>query len=456
MLSAQENEILTRTGSGTPMGRMMRRFWLPICSAHQVAEPDGPPLRTQLLGEHLVVFRDSSGNVGVLDEFCVHRRASLALGRNEGGGLRCLLHGWKFTREGTILETPNHSLPNVREKIRQPSHPVLDEGGLVWTYIGELQRQPPFQRYGWFDSPEENYVVLRINTPANYLQLYEGGADSAHVGALHMNMMNPGWKNTAFVDGRTDQDGGKGWGADDSGTGHIVSKTELYMSSTVFEQTPSLEIEDTSYGFQYAALREAEPAKDGSSTWSVRITPIMLPTGRIIPANAFQFYVFEVPMNDQLTATYLVFHGPEKQDRQVIIDTMGLSDPKFWTYEDCYFRADWADRLGQDRTNMDRNWSGFAGIEQEDSIIAMSMQPIVDRTKEYLVPSDEAVIRLRRRLLQSVELNEVGKEPLGLDIEDYSNVAAVPDTLIPQSGRWQDLAQGIRKQEPAGLGSAAE
>jgi phthalate 4,5-dioxygenase oxygenase subunit len=450
MLTAAENETLTRIGAHTPMGRMMRRFWMPVCSTHQVAEPDGAPLRTQLLGEHLVVFRDTSGKIGVLDEFCIHRRASLALGRNEEGGLRCLLHGWKFSTDGTITETPNHASPNVRERIKQPSYPVIEAGGMVWTYIGDIEKLPPFQRYGWFDAPEENYVVIRINTPVNYLQLYEGGTDSAHVGILHMNMMNPGWKDSAFVDGSTGDDGGNGWGEgagddgirdDDNESGG--SKAGMYMSSTVFDATPDLGIEDTPYGFHYAALREGEVATNGAETWSVRITPVMLPTGRIIPANAFQFYVFEIPMQDDMTATYLVFHGPKKQDRQLIIDTMGLADPKFWNDNDCNFTATWRDRLGQDRDNMQgRNWSGFAGIEQEDAVIAMSMTPIVDRTKEYLVPSDEAVIRLRRRLLDSVSLNEEGKNPLGLEIEDYSLVAAIPDSVILQTERWQDLAPG--------------
>jgi len=461
MLSAEDNETLVRTGADTPMGRMMRRFWLPVCSARQVAEPDGAPLRTQLLGENLVVFRDTGGNLGVLDEFCVHRRASLALGRNEEGGLRCLLHGWKFCTDGTIAETPNHAAPNVRDKIKQPSYPAIEAGGMVWTYIGDAAKQPPFQKYGWFDAPPENYVVLRINTPVNYLQLYEGGTDSAHVGILHMNMMNPGWKDSAFVDGKTDQDDGKGWGvgaAAENGAGDgIRSKTGMYMSSTVFDTTPDLGIEDTPYGFQYAALREDAPLADGAPTWSVRITPVMFPTGRIIPANAFQFYVFEIPMEDELTATYLVFHGPYKQDRQLIIDTMGMADPRFWNDNDCNFTASWDDRLGQDRANMDgRNWSGFAGIEQEDAVIAMSMTPIVDRTKEYLVPSDEAVIRLRRRLMESVALNEAGKDPLGLEIEDYSSVAAIPDTVIPQTARWQDLAPGNMGSGVAAKEEAAE
>jgi phthalate 4,5-dioxygenase oxygenase subunit len=457
MISAEENERLTRTGRDTPMGRMMRRFWLPVCSAHQVAEPDGAPLRTQLLGEYLVVFRDTDGKIGVLDEFCVHRRASLALGRNEEGGLRCLLHGWKFCTDGRITETPNHASPNVREKIRQPAYPAIEAGGMIWTYIGDADKQPPFQKYGWFDAPEENYVVLRINTPVNYLQLYEGGTDSAHVGILHMNMMNPGWKDSAFVDGKTDQDDGKGWGTGADADGPSSSKADMYMTSTVFDATPDLGIEDTPYGFQYAALRDGGPGADGSPTWSVRITPVMLPTGRIIPANAFQFYVLEIPMQDDLTATYLVFHGPDKQDRQLIIDTMGLADPRFWNDNDCNFTASWDDRLGQDRESMaGQNWSGFAGIEQEDAVIAMSMTPIIDRTQEYLVPSDEAVIRLRRRLLESVALNEAGKDPLGLKIEDYSSVAAIPDSVIPQSENWQALAPGNMGSGRAGKGEAAE
>lgn len=443
MLSAHENETLTRIGAGTPMGRMMRRFWLPICSSHQVELPDCAPLRTQLLGEHLVVFRDTDGKLGVLDEFCVHRLASLALGRNEEGGLRCLLHGWKFCTDGTIAETPNHASANVREKVKQPAYPVVEAGGMVWTYLGDAEKQPPFQKYGWFDAPQENYVVLRINTPVNYLQLYEGGVDSAHVGVLHMNLMNPGWKDSAFVDGKTDQDNGKGWGADTGGNSSSSSKAGMYMTSTVFDATPDLGIEDTPYGFHYAALRDGGMSQDGSANCSVRITPVMLPTGRIIPANAFQFYVFEVPMQDDLTATYLVFHGPDKQDRQLIIDTMGLADPRFWNDNDCNFIASWDDRLGQDRDSMaGRNWSGFAGIEQEDAVIAMSMTPIVDRTQEYLVPSDEAVIRLRRRLLDSIALNEAGKDPLGLGVENYSSVAAIPDSIIPKTADWQDLAPG--------------
>lgn len=447
MLSADENEILTRTGPDTPMGRMMRRFWLPICTSRQLPAPDCDPLRTKMLGEPLVAFRDSGGRVGVIDEFCVHRRASLALGRVEDGGIRCLLHGWKFAVDGTILETPNHKPDNVRTKIKQPAYPAIEAGGFVWTYMGPAEKKPPFQRYAFFDTPDENRVVLRINTAANYLQLYEGGTDSSHVPILHMNMMNPGWKRETFAKGSTGGEEGSLAVGESDGT--ISDPTAMYVSSAVFQTAPELSIEDTEYGYHYAAMRDGPKAEDGSETWSVRITPVMFPTGRLIPANAFGFYVFEIPQDDFVTSTYLVFDSPTPLDREEIIDTMGLADTGFWNDEDCNFRASWDDRLGQDRAAMRRNnWSGYGGIEQEDAIIALSMGAIVDRSKEYLVPSDEAVIRLRRRLLESVRRNEAGEDPIGLDIEDYSKVAAVADTVIAKGARWQDLAP-----DNLGLGS---
>ncbi|MFD1271690.1 Rieske 2Fe-2S domain-containing protein [Streptomyces kaempferi] len=126
MLTAEENEILTRVGPQTPMGRMMRRFWLPICTSAQLPEADGDPLRMSLLGEPFVVFRDTDGQVGVLEELCMHRGVSLALGRVEQGGIRCLYHGWKFGADGTILDTPNHCNARFRERMKAPAFLVRE------------------------------------------------------------------------------------------------------------------------------------------------------------------------------------------------------------------------------------------------------------------------------------------------------------------------------------------
>jgi phthalate 4,5-dioxygenase oxygenase subunit len=416
MLTARENEILTRVGPDQPMGRMMRRYWLPICASSQIAGPDSKPLRAQLLGESFVVFRDTAGKVGVLDEFCMHRGVSLALGRVEKHGIRCLYHGWKFGVDGTIQDTPNHCSEHFKARLKAPAYPVREEGGLVWTYIGPKEKIPPFQRYAFMEGPEENRVVIRINANANYLQLYEGGTDSSHVGILHSNLANPGWLDDEFIPGDEDYNPG---------------------ALSVGDNAPTLEIEDTEYGYHYVAKRQGPARPDGRATHSIRITPVIFPTGRIIPAPSFQFFVFEVPQDDHNTSTYLVCHGPKRVERADILRIMGLDDPRFWREEDCNFRATWDDNLGQDRDAMARNWSGYSGIEQEDVILAISMGPIIDRTKEHLVAADRAVVHLRARLLESVRKVEEGGDPIGVEIADFSDVVALPDTVIDLDDIWQ-------------------
>lgn len=421
MLSAEENDILTRVGPGTPMGRMMRRFWTPVCTSEQVSA-DGTPLRASLFGEHFVVFRDTDGAVGVLDELCMHRGVSLALGRNEKGGLRCLYHGWKFCVDGTILDTPNNTNERFRRRLKAPAYPVVEAGGMVWTYVGDPEQQPEFPHFAFMDGPAENRTVLRLNTPANYLQLFEGGVDSSHVGILHSNQANPTWMEDEFT----------------ANEGQDFNPGAL----AVADNAPTLALEDTDVGYHYVARRQGPAAPDGSATQSVRITPVMLPFCRVIPAPAFQFFVFEVPQTDYLTATFIIVHGATPIDRQQIVHIMGLDDPRFWNETDCDFRAGWANGMNQDRAAMAGNWSGFSGIEQEDAVLAVSMGAILDRTKEHMVAADRAVIHLRLRLLESVRLHEDGGSPIGLEPGDVSGIRSVPDTTIAADARWQDLVPG--------------
>ncbi|WP_345412096.1 Rieske 2Fe-2S domain-containing protein [Pseudonocardia xishanensis] len=421
MLSAEENDILTRVGPGTPMGKMMRRFWMPICTSAQVSEPDGDPLRLKLLGESFVLFRDTNGEIGVLDELCMHRGVSLALGRVEDCGIRCLYHGWKFGVDGTIMDTPNNTNPRFKQRMKAPAYPVREAGGLVWIYIGPKECRPEFPHFEFMNGPAEHRAVIRLNTRANYLQLLEGGTDSSHVGILHSNQANPTWMKDEFT-ARDDED---------FNPGALASS----------DNAPTLEIEDTSFGYHYVAKRKGPRAEDGAPTVSVRVTPVFLPVGRIIPAPAYQFFVFEVPQNDYVTSTYIITHGNKPIDRGEIIRIMGLKEP-FWNDQDCNFRADWSNGMGQDRAKMATNWTGFDGIEQEDAILAVSMGPILDRTKEHMVAADRAVIHLRARLLESVQRHEKGESPISHEIVDYTPVRSLPDTVIREGERWQDLVPG--------------
>jgi phthalate 4,5-dioxygenase oxygenase subunit len=380
VLSEDENRILTQVGRETPMGRMMRRFWLPICTTAQVGEPDGRPLRTSLLGEGLVVFRDTAGRVGVFDEHCMHRGASLALGRNEHGGLRCLYHGWKFAVDGSVLEIPNSRNTALCARLRAPVHPVREAGGLVWTYLGPREQQPPFPHYGFMDGPAEHRAVVRLNTSANYLQLFEGGVDSSHIGVLHSAQAVPAWMRE---DAPVANDAFQPQGEADVNLGALA----------VSDNAPDIEIEDTDFGFHSTALRRAAVGADGSPTFTVRVTAVILPVLRIIPAaNSFQFFTFEV-----------------------------------------------ADGLGQDRALMATNWTGYAGIEQEDAVLSLSMGPILDRRKEHMIAADYGVIHLRARLLESVRRNENGEPPIGVDREDHTTIRSVNDTTIGSDRAWRPL-----------------
>src|SRR6266446_1461021 len=414
MLRPSDNERICRVGAGTPMGEVFRRYWLPVCVSTQIPKPDSDPLRVSLLGERLVVFRDTNGKVGVLDELCPHRGASLAIGRVEECGIRCLYHGWKFAVDGTIQEAPNNNDESFRKRVKATAYPVREEGGLVWAYLGAAEKIRAFTRYAFMDATDEHRLILRVNTKANYLQLLEGGFDSSHVGILHSNVARPGWIENA-VSQSTDETNPAALAVDDN--------------------APTLDPENTDFGLYYAAFRQGGAGAE--DTINVRVVPFIMPSTRIIPAPSLYFTVFETPADDVTTSTYLVIHGKAPVDRAKMIALMGLSDRRYWSEDDCDFKATWADRFGQDRQRMRENWTGFSGVEQEDAIIAMSMGPLFDRSKEHLVPADRAVVRVRQRLLEAARVVEQGGDPVGVGV-DVADVGA-PDVNVAQDTNWRSL-----------------
>ena len=162
MLSREDNERLTRVGKGTPMGELMRRYWIPAVFTREVATPDGPPVRVKLLGERLVAFRDTKGRVGIVSEACPHRTASLFFGRNEECGLRCVYHGWKFDVEGNCVDMPSEPEGSgFMHKVKITAYPCLERGGVVWTYMGPAEHKPEFPELEWAHLPEPQRYVTR-------------------------------------------------------------------------------------------------------------------------------------------------------------------------------------------------------------------------------------------------------------------------------------------------------
>lgn len=424
MLSHENNERLVRVGPGTPMGEMMRRYWHPVATSAQLPEPDGNPLRVSLLGERFVLFRDSTGVVGMLEELCMHRGASLAIGRVEDGGIRCLYHGWKFAADGTILDMPNHADCRLRERLKAAAFPVVERSGLIWSYIGPKGQQPPFRTFAADQAAPENRLVVRINVKVNYLALWEGGLDSSHVSVLHTNQARPSWS--------------VGRGAD--------KVTDTFQP--LDDMAPAFEVEDTPFGYHYAATRKVGPDRGGPDMRNVRIVPAILPYGRIIPGPNMNFLVWETPDSDVATSTYITVYSDAPIDKDHIYRILGLDDARYWTPEDPNFKGTWENGFFQDRAAMSSNWTGLRGIEIEDVVTGLSYGPIYDRSKEHLVTADLAVVRVRRRLLDGVKMVEEGQAPPGAFISDMTRVCA-PDVDVPQSTDWREIAAFHRTLEAA-------
>jgi phthalate 4,5-dioxygenase oxygenase subunit len=388
------------------MGALFRRFWLPICTADRLPSPGCAPRHERLLGQDFVVFRAKDGKIGVLDELCLHRGASLALGRVEDCGIRCLYHGWKFGTDGAVLDIMNVPADKRPPRLHANAYPVIEEGGFIWTYLGPRESQPAFHRYAYMDLPESHRVVMCWKSRSNWVQMTEGGLDSSHVGILHTNAARPGWS------GKSDRKVGA---MDDTG--------------------PSLQIEDTEFGYHYAAFRA------GADGLNVRVVPFIMPSGRIIPGGELLGHnstlLFETPIDDENTATFSVRYADRPMRKEDRLRETGFDDPNFYDADKQRFLFTRADFDKQRRDLMEENWSGFRGISAEDAAIAASMGPIYDRSKEHLVSSDLAVVRFRKRLFDSLDRMEKGLEPIGFE-QDVSLISAV-DTKAPAEDHWRTL-----------------
>src|SRR5579871_1324155 len=243
MLSSEENDLICRVAPSTPMGRMFRRYWVPACLSADLPTPDCDPIPVRLLGERLVAFRDSLGRVGLMRERCPHRGASLCLGRNEEGGLRCLYHGWKLDVEGNVLDTPCEQ-PNsvIGDRVKHHAYPTMEQGDVVWAYLGPRGRKPELPRLQWTLVPPAQRSIKRVLEECNWLQALEGAMDSPHGLALH--------------DGRD-----------------IMRYPDALAH--LRERPAEQDVIDTPYGIAYVTIRPDRKDPEGSQ--SIIIRPYVMP-----------------------------------------------------------------------------------------------------------------------------------------------------------------------------------
>ena len=191
MLRKEQNALLCQTGPGTPMGQLFRCYWIPALLAEELPENECPPVRVKLLSERLLAFRDTNGRYGLIDEFCAHRGVSLWFGRNEECGLRCSYHGWKYDVTGQCIEVPSEPEESgFAKKIKLKSYPLVERGGVLWTFMGPPERQPALPEWEFTMVPPAQRFVSKRTQENNWLQAMEGGIDSSHVSFLHRGNLN--------------------------------------------------------------------------------------------------------------------------------------------------------------------------------------------------------------------------------------------------------------------------
>lgn len=383
MLSQHENELLTRVGPGTAMGSLMRRYWIPAAFSHQIARSDGPPLRVRLLGENLVLFRDTSGRIGLLDERCPHRTASLFFGRNEENGLRCVYHGLKFDIDGNCVDMPcvpqlsEAHRANVQKQLAAKSYPCLERGDVVWTYMGPPEHKPEFPDLEWTLVPASHRYATRHIQGCNWLQALEGGFDATHLTFLH---------------------GSEG-------------DTSRRIVATLYEVMP------TDFGFVVGTGRERN---DGIVMWNMNV--MMVPFHKVISSIPHGAHVW-APIDDQNTMLYSVDFHPA---RPLTEEDLARSKAGLGIHTENISGTDLALRNKANDYLIDRalqasgkSYTGLKGFGTQDCAIQESMGPIADRRLEHLLACDAAIVKIRRLLLQLLKDHEAGKPLPGFDPASY-------------------------------------
>jgi phenylpropionate dioxygenase-like ring-hydroxylating dioxygenase large terminal subunit len=416
VLSKEENELLTRVGRGTPMGDLMRRYWLPACLVHEVGASDAPPVRIRLLGEDLVAFRDSFGRIGLLEEACAHRLASLYLGRNEDGGLRCVFHGWKYDVEGSCIDMPNEpTTTRYKYKVKQQAYPTIESGGIVWAYLGALEQRPAPPEMEWLRAPATHRFVSQTIEFCNYLQGIEGGLDTSHSSFLHNNDLR--------------------------NKGHYKR----------IDTAPRLEVERTAYGFRYAGIRDV-----GEQGNYVRVYQFVAPftqyrshqidyetgSGDRVKVPVLKGHMW-VPVDDTNTMVYNWMFSAD-ESAPLSPHYIRESETRAGRGEDGELRMrhrtrenDWRQDRSVQRTD---TMTGIQGINTQDLAVQESMGPISDRTREHLTAADRAIILMRRILIDSVRAHVMsGTTPPGLDPATYRGIRAT-DVILPKGVPWQEAA----------------
>jgi 5,5'-dehydrodivanillate O-demethylase len=383
MLTQEENEMLTRVGPGTPAGELLRRYWLPVGVAGELTL-EQPTQLARILGETLVLFRDKSGNVGLLNDRCPHRGASLSYGRVEARGVACPYHGWLFDTKGNCLETPAEPCDSkFHLTVKQKSYPVQELVGLYWAYLGP-QPAPLITNFDiWFRKDGRRKIFIQPQLDCNWFQAMENSMDPAHLQILHQDTANRG---------RPIQDSTRGLTDD-------VQEFDFY---------------ETSYG-----LMKRRTYKNGMIDEHPVIFPNILRQGNVGQ--------IRVPMDDTHTKIFFVRFFPAKNGEIVEHDDPPVEyikpykNPPDALHPYTKFRMD--------------------SVQPQDHMAWETQGPIADRMHERLTTSDRGIVLLREVTFREMKKVQQGQDPMGV-VRDSANNPFI-DTHLMES-----IEQGVMDRAP--------
>jgi phthalate 4,5-dioxygenase oxygenase subunit len=350
----------------------------------------------------------------------MHRGASLALGRCEGDGIRCLYHGWKFATTGEILETPNHKTDSITSRLRAPVYPVHESGGLIWVYLGPAEFKPELPEFPFTTLPETNRDAVRITVNANFVQIMEGTIDSSHNGLLH--------EDYDFLGKRTRAEHIR----------YLRSDAQLFSD----DDAPRIEVDEHPFGLLIAGVRDALLGAD--PVRYARVHAWIQPFSTMVPPD---FHIFNVPIDDENTSFYAVRYQQHEPVEPYSFRSLYGQPGDYADYEAGvrHYGGSAANGWYQDRGRMrnDESFTGIIGVAAEDFAVCQSMTPVYDRSNEHLAPSDIGVIHMRRALIDSAERLQAGES---LDVVGGTELAKIRsvDGVLGASGDWRELLDGPR------------
>jgi len=411
MMTNDQNRLMTQTGAGTPAGNLLRRYWQPAALSEELAGKR-PVRPVRLLGQDLVLFRDENGRLGLIDRDCPHRGADLAYGRLEGGGIRCLFHGWVFDVDGKCLETPAEPAGSrLCDRVSTTSYPVVERSGIIFAYLGDGE-PPAFPALDCFVAPDSHVFAFKGLIECNWLQALEVGIDPAHASFLHR-----------FFE---DDDPGDSYGRQFRSES---TDSEIPMTAVLRDfACPAIGVEKSDTGLRITASRRLDDART-----HIRVTNLLFPQAFVIPMSAeMTITQWHVPVDDTNCYWFAIFTSFSAEMQK---DEMRRQRLELYTLPDYRPRVGRHNDYGYDTTEQERQtYTGMGfDINVHDQWAVESQGPIQDRTREHLGTTDKAIVAYRKMLLAEIRKAAAG-ERVFLELTDGQAAAITGPATIDGIG----------------------